>query len=204
MTKGSGPEAGTVVFDLAGAGDPGVVVHRASLLRELLAPLPKEILQASKRLTTIRYVGDEVELSFQDGSVELFDAVIGADGIFGQVRKHVVGDDKEYEASPAGFWDCRILVPFEKARDRIGSAFFEVDRQYGWIGDNAFIMHDVLENRTMVQVVVSAVEKDHPADRKRALTRELLTETLSNWLEGPVGRNVIDAGFPISTFSGWS
>lgn len=33
-----------------------------------------------------------------------------------------------------------------------------------------FIMHDVLENRTKVQYVVSAVENDPPKDRKRPLT----------------------------------
>lgn len=181
-----------MVFDIAGAGDPGVVIHRASLLRELLAPLPKEILHANKKLTDISHEGDDIRLTFNDGEVGLFDAVIGADGIFGKVREHVVGDQVEYKASPGGFWDCRILVPFEKARETIGHEFFELDRQYGWMGNDAFIMHDVLENRKMVQVVICGVEKDHPKDRKRPLTRELLNQTLSGWLDGPIAKGVID------------
>jgi hypothetical protein len=36
---------------------------------------------------------------------------------------------------------------------------FELDRQYGWIWDEAFIIHDILENRTMVQCIVSVVER---------------------------------------------
>ncbi|KAI8956907.1 salicylate hydroxylase [Daldinia sp. FL1419] len=192
IVLGSGPYSGSLVFDLAGAGEPGIVVHRASLLREILAPLPEEILHTSQELSEIRSQREEVEIVFRDGSVKRFDAIIGADGIFSRVRNYVVGDSTEYQASPAGFWDCRFLVPFEKARSVIGDQFFELDRQYGWIGDNAFIMHDVLENRTMVQVVVSAIEKEPPEDRKRPLTRELLNETLSNWLDGPIAKGVIE------------
>ncbi|KAI0845878.1 salicylate hydroxylase [Daldinia vernicosa] len=192
IVLGSGPDAGTLVFDLAGAGDPGVVVHRASLMREIIAPLPEEIIHTSHELSEIRTEGDELEIIFQNGSVKRFDAIIGADGIFSKVRNYVVGNFSEHQASPAGFWDCRLLIPFEKARSVIGDQFFELDRQYGWIGDNAFIMHDVLDNRTMVQVVVSAIEKDPPNDRKRPLTKELLIETSSNWLEGPIAKGVID------------
>lgn len=52
-------------------------------------------------------------------------------------------------------------------------------------GNGAFIMHehDVLENRTKVQCVISAVEKDHPKDLKRPLTREFLEDTLRDWLD---------------------
>lgn len=181
-----------------GGGDPkdaGRVVHRASLLRELLAPLPTSRLHANKALSEITTTADAergVKVTFRDGQEELFDAVIGADGIFGAVRRHVLQETADAEgASPAGFWDCRNLVPFEKARETLGAEFFEQDRQYGWAGNGAFIMHDVLENRTKVQCVVSAVEKEHPKDRKRALTRELLEETLRDWLDGPVGKGMI-------------
>ncbi|KAI1460567.1 salicylate hydroxylase [Annulohypoxylon moriforme] len=206
VVLGSGPHSGSLVFDLAGAGDPGVVVHRASLLREILAPLPEEILHTSKELSEIRPQGEELEIAFQDGSVKRVDAIIGADGIFSKVRNYVVGNCEEHQASPAGFWDARLLIPFEKARSVIGDQFFELDRQYGWIGDNAFIMHDVLDNRTMVQVVVSAIEKDPPKNRKRPLTEELLTETFRNWLDGPIAKGVIDLLLEpgdLTTYSQW-
>lgn len=186
-----------------GGGDPkdaGRVVHRASLLRELLAPLPTSRLHANKAMSKIAEVADverSVKVDFRDGQEETFDAVIGADGIFGAVRRHVLQGTADTEgASPAGFWDCRNLVPFEKAREILGAEFFEVDRQYGWAGNGAFIMHDVLENRTKVQCVISAVEKDHPKDRKRALTREFLEETLHDWLDGPVGKGMIEVRYP--------
>ncbi|KAI1480915.1 salicylate hydroxylase [Daldinia eschscholtzii] len=192
---GSGPEAGTVVYDIAADGS-AVNVHRASLLRELLAPLPKEGLHPNKKLTTINPKESEVEITFQDGTVYQFDAVIGADGIFSTVREHVlhgVATDEQLHPSPAGFWDCRNVVPFEKAKETLGEKYFEVDRQHSWVGEGAFIMHDVLENRTMVQCVISGIEKDPSAsrDRKRPLTREMLRDSLSSWLGGPIADGMI-------------
>lgn len=108
-----------------------------------MAPLPRDVLHANKKLTSIDRTDAGVEISFQDGSPELFDGVIGADGVFGSVRKYVLQDANEWSASPSGFWDSRNLVPFEKARDTIGKEYFEVDRQIGWLGDGAYLMHDV-------------------------------------------------------------
>ncbi|KAI1112561.1 salicylate hydroxylase [Nemania sp. NC0429] len=194
VALGSGSEAGTVVFDMGNTGDPGVVIHRASLLRELLAPLPAEILHTGKKLTSLTSSDTGVLLKFEDETCDHFDAVIGADGVFGTVRRHVIGDDafEKYAASPAGFWDCRNLVPYEEAKEKLGEQFFEQDRQYGWLGDNAFIMHDILENRTMVQCVISAVETQSPKERKVLLNREILMDTLGKWLEGPVAKGMID------------
>ncbi|RYP35056.1 hypothetical protein DL767_003961 [Monosporascus sp. MG133] len=138
---GSGPYAGQTIFDLSGA-DPGMIVHRASLLRELVAPLPKDSLHTNKKLAAINRIPDmdAVEVVFEDGTVERFDAVIGADGIFGSVRSYVLQDDADqFAASPAGFWDCRNLVPLERAKAVLGEELFELDRQYGWVGDGGFL-----------------------------------------------------------------
>lgn len=182
-------------MDLASDPENGTrVVHRASLLRELLAPIPTNRLHASKTLTTIITLDSgDVKVTFGNGESETFHAVIGADGIFGAVRRHVLQEAADDEGpSPAGFWDCRNVVPFEKARESLGAEYFEEDRQYGWVGNGAFIMHDVLENRTKVQCVISAVEDDPPKDRKRPLTRDFLEKTLHDWLDGPVGKGMID------------
>lgn len=200
MHQGSGAHAGAVILDLGGGPEDGKpkdgtrVVHRASLLRELLAPLPADRLHASKALSDITATAaGDVKVTFRDGQDGTFHAVIGADGIFSSVRRYVLQETADNDGpSPAGFWDCRNVVPFEKARDTLGPQYFEKDRQYGWAGNGAFIMHDVLENRTKVQCVVSAVENDPPKDRKRPLTREFLEETLHDWLDGPIGKGMID------------
>lgn len=52
--------------------------------------------------------------SFQNGHVEFFDVVIGADGIFGSVRQDVV-EHQKCAPRRVGFWDSRNLVAYEKA-----------------------------------------------------------------------------------------
>ncbi|KAF3020595.1 hypothetical protein E8E14_010259 [Neopestalotiopsis sp. 37M] len=195
---GSGRDAGTVIADIKS----GVSVHRASLLRELLAPLPSEILHPNKQLVAINDpktasgTSASLELVFKDGTNYDFDAVIGADGIFSFVRRHVLRDvvsPEDCEPSPAGFWDCRSLVPIERAKAVLGEIFRE-DRRYSWLGDGAMILHDVLEDRTMVHCIVSAIDRDPPQSdsRKRVLDRESLTETLRAWLDGPIANKIID------------
>ncbi|KAK4206261.1 hypothetical protein QBC37DRAFT_476981 [Rhypophila decipiens] len=202
---GCGPQAGTMIADLGGTGDDdqGGIVHRGSLLRELLAPIPSELLHANKKLVEMQEIELEgrpqVQATFGDGTTDTFDAVLGADGVHSMVRSFVLQDldPQKHAASPGGFWDCRVLVPYNQARDAIGPEHFEQDRQYAWCGDGAFIMHDILENRSMVQCVISAVE-DREAEglpngcRKRPLTRELLSKTLHTWLDGPVAKAMIE------------
>lgn len=188
------------MFDLAGL-EPvrGRVLHRASLLRELLAPLPRDVLHANKKLTSVAPEEDgSVTLTFEDGRSQTFDAVIGADGIFSSVRNHVLGPDaKSHAATPAGYWDIRTLVSMDRAKEVLGEDLFQLDRQYGWLGDGAFLMHDILENRSMVQFVITAVEKESPEDRKTSLTRELLENTLRSWPDKPVASGAIQASLRV-------
>ena len=172
------------------------MVHRAALLRELLAPIPPSFLHPGKKLGSI--VKDSshgsLELHFKDGTVDTVDALIGADGIFGSVRTHVLGNDDA--ASAAGWWDCRNVVPFEKAKDKLGARFFEDPRQYGWVGEKAFIMHDILDDGKSVQCVCSGVEETASAERKQDLSRSFLEKSFAPWLGGPVARNMIDVRIP--------
>lgn len=168
-------------------------MHRAALLKALLAPLPTAIQHANKKLSRITETENGVMIVFKDATEELFQAVIGADGIFGSVRKHVLQDSQgKHDATPVGFWDCRYLVPFEKAKEALGEEYFQVHRQYGWCGDGAFILHDVLDNGATVQCVISGVEKNPPKERSRPLTRDFLITTLRNWLDGPIAKNMMD------------
>ncbi|KAJ6781400.1 hypothetical protein PWT90_02237 [Aphanocladium album] len=192
LIMASGPHAGQKVFDLPTSED-NCVVHRAALLSALIAPLPKHILHANKKLQSINLAESKTRVEFCDGTAETFDAVIGADGIFGSVRKHVLQDAAtEHAATPVGFWDCRYLVPYEKAKEKLGVQYFDVHRQYGWCGDGAFIMHDVLDNGDTVQCVISGMEENPTEDRSRPLNREILEHTLKACLDGPIARNMID------------
>ncbi|RWA04942.1 hypothetical protein EKO27_g10161 [Xylaria grammica] len=203
---GSGPHAGKIIFDSAGS-ESEVVVHRASLLRELVAPLPQDILHPNKKLASIHSASHThcTRVTFEDGTTDEFDGVIGADGIFSSVRSYVLQSEAvNYAATPAGFWDCRSLVSMERAKEVLGEDLFEVDRQCGWVGDGGFLMHDVLENRTVVQCVISAVERSPTNDRKRPLTREILTQTLRNWLDGPIAKGMIELALEQDDLYGYS
>ena len=176
-------------------GSNGWVFQRKSLLRELIAPLPKNILHTRKAVTSITVLGDEkTELKFDDGAKDVFDAVIGADGIFSTVRKYILGASAdEHAASPAGYWDSRILVSKDRARQVLGEKYFHDDRQWGWIGKDGFILHDVAENGTVVQCILCTAEPEpSPEGRKRALTRQFLTKRFQDWMQGPVAPGVID------------
>ncbi|KUI57859.1 Salicylate hydroxylase [Cytospora mali] len=201
VVMGTGPQAGTVVSDLHTAPQeaerlPRVSLHRGSLLRELIAGLPKERLHTSKRLVSLKVLPDSrvVEITFGDGESAICDAVIGADGIWGMVRQHVLGDAAEEHApANAGWWDCRNLVPYEKAREVLGDKLFQVDRAYGWAGDGAFIMHVVLENRKLVMCIASVLEHSPPQDaKKRPLTRDMLTDAFGTWMDGPIAKGIIE------------
>lgn len=204
-----GPEAGAVVLDMS-KEKQSLIVHRGSLLRELLAPLPKEALHVNKKVASIKSMetsfsaspngsGNDggVEITFEDGTVDRFDGVIGADGVFSVVRKFVLRDHdwSSVGPSPSGFWDARRLVPYERARAVLGEAYLsgENERQYSWVGHGAFLLHDVLDNGTLVQCIMSGVGQEIPADRRVILTRErLMTHELKGWLEGPIARKMID------------
>lgn len=99
-----------MIADLGG-GEKSLIIHRASLLRELIAPLPKGRLHSTKKLTKVEAITAGIQITFEDGSVDRFDVVIGADGIFSSVRNYVLQHAaKECAASPAGFVGDLMLV----------------------------------------------------------------------------------------------
>lgn len=193
--QGSGPEAGTLISDVGVAA--GLTMNRAPLLQALLSLLPKDMLHAGKRVKSLEQTAAGVTVAFEDGTDARFDAVIGADGIFSSIRNHVVGEEPEkHAASPAGWWDCRRLVPFEKARSALGDESFKVDRQYAWLGDGASMLHGLVENRTMVQCIIAVIDKNFSADRKREVTRQVLEDALpTSWYEGPVAKGMVEVSF---------
>lgn len=183
------------------AENPVKAVSRASLLLELLAPLPSSSLHANKKLLSIAHNADNnsdgaVELHFEDGTTVHADALIGADGIFSMVRRHVLGaEDPAAQPVAAGWWDCRVLVPLETAKEKLGEQWFGEPRQYDWIGTDSFILHDILNSGESVQCVACCVDKETSPDRKRPLTRDMLESSFREWpRKGSVAWNMIEVG----------
>ncbi|KAL4803787.1 hypothetical protein BDV18DRAFT_39465 [Aspergillus unguis] len=99
-------------------------VHRAHYLDELVKLLPEELAQFNKRLEGIeeRKGDGKLALKFADGiEDEVFDVVIGCDGIKSRVRQLLLGEDHP-SAHPvfSHKYAYRGLVPMDKAIEAIG------------------------------------------------------------------------------------
>lgn len=140
------------------------IVHRAAFLRELLADVPQDRMHASKRLETVdresinsNNNNNGLTLRFADGSTHECDVLIGADGIHSTVRKLVLGEN-DPAASPrnSGWWAVMSLKPYADARASIGDVPVDINdaREYSWIGDGTYILHNVLDHGTLVQFVL--------------------------------------------------
>ncbi|MGU4701503.1 FAD-dependent monooxygenase [Burkholderia cepacia] len=72
-------------------GSTYLTVHRGdfhALMTQAIAP---ERIAFGKQLSAVEDTGDEVRMTFSDGSVETADIVIGADGVNSKIRDHLLG-----------------------------------------------------------------------------------------------------------------
>src|SRR5499425_506339 len=87
-------DTGTIMRELPMSettfGAPYLCMHRAELHEALLSVLPSEIINLDKKLVGLNQRGDQVRLTFSDGSQAVADAVIGADGIHSVVREIII------------------------------------------------------------------------------------------------------------------
>jgi len=183
------------LFDLA-AEQRGKVVHRAALLSELLKPLDPTKKHTNKKVIRINEdKSGALRVHFEDKTTFDADAVIGADGIRGFMRSHVLGkDDPAVPAKFAGFWDSRSLVPLQRAKELLGEEYFEVKRQYGWIGDGGFFMHDVLDDGQTVQFVLCGMmDEEWGTDEwSKDLDRATVEKAVESWAETPLKKSIVE------------
>jgi salicylate hydroxylase len=76
-------------------------VHRATFLDEMVKLLPggtgEGFVSFGKRCVDVQEGQEGVRVSFADGTVERFHAVVGCDGVKSRVRKVLLGEGKEFE-----------------------------------------------------------------------------------------------------------
>ncbi|KAL9107051.1 MAG: hypothetical protein Q9227_007997 [Pyrenula ochraceoflavens] len=163
------------------------IVHRAAFLRELLVSVPKERMHADKRLEKVDHNSNgSITLRFADESDHECDILIGADGIHSTVRKIILGKD-DAAASPrnTGSWCIMTLKPYTEARAKIGEQLVNIDdaREYSWIGDTSYILHNVLQQGELVQLVVASHEKEAENSDKwtRTVSADELRKMYAAW-----------------------
>ncbi|KAI0419361.1 salicylate hydroxylase [Xylaria grammica] len=188
---GSGKNQGEFLFEIPNM-KPRVSVPRASLLKELLAHLPEKILHANMQLTSIDEGPDGVSITFEDGTTQLFDAVIGADGINSRVRGYVLAG-QEHGSSPAGFWDCWAMFPSEKVRGSIYEEYLRPGQQYAFTADGALLLYALAAGGMMVMAVISSIEdagQRQQGDRQRKLGDEEKERLRRKW---SVANGIVEA-----------
>jgi salicylate hydroxylase len=162
-----GPDAGEMVDEIDAKKDGKrltSIVHRAEFLKQLLADAPAERMHASKKLRTVdRNPDASLTLRFADGSTHDCDVLMGADGIHSTVRQIILGEsDPAAKPVSAGWYHLPSLQPYEKMRAILGDTYVNMDdaREWGWFGDGTFVMHNVLSEGGLVQIIAAVQAND--------------------------------------------
>jgi salicylate hydroxylase len=157
-----GPHSGQRI-DLGGSPNHGMrTVGRQAFLNEILAAVPRGVVRSSAQLSSIMETstsGDNLILTFEDGTQKEYDVVIGADDIHGKTRAHVIGpDDPALKPRASGFWSLPLQVSAERAQQAMGTEFLDPHnaRQVVWIGDGTLMQHGLLNRGEDVQIVAAA------------------------------------------------
>ncbi|WP_172328323.1 FAD-dependent urate hydroxylase HpxO [Mangrovicoccus sp. HB161399] len=88
-------------------------VSRAELQMMLMRVFGPETLHLGRKVTAVEQQGDTVTATFEDGSTDTADMLIGADGAHSVVRTHVLG--RRAERRYAGYVNWNGLVPVDAA-----------------------------------------------------------------------------------------
>lgn len=83
---------------LTAAAGPLHMVTRRDLLRLLESSCRRAQLRHGVTVRSLAQAPDDVTVTFDDGSVERFDAVVGCDGIHSRTRSLVFGRARGYES----------------------------------------------------------------------------------------------------------
>lgn len=89
-------------------------VHRADFLDALIPLVPLQHVHFNKRVQHVSADENGVEISFQDGTSDHFDYVIGGDGIHSVVRQHVLESHQLAQVQPqfSGTWAYRGIIQY--------------------------------------------------------------------------------------------
>ncbi|KAJ1323508.1 salicylate hydroxylase [Microdochium nivale] len=187
-------QQGKIMFELdtsRGAGlwqHPWVLAHRVGLhsaLKNLAAgpdgPNTPAVLKTGCRIASVDPNSGTV--TFEDGTTETGDLVIGADGVSSVTRTAVAGDVKPFRSGKSAF---RFLVPHDKIRAVPEAEPFT--RKEGimnmWIGNNTRLIMYPCNNNTMMNFVAIHPTEESAAkgeDWSRGGSKDALLETYKDF-----------------------
>ncbi|OBS29557.1 hypothetical protein FPOA_03494 [Fusarium poae] len=171
-------------------GPEVLVCRRSNFLEEMVSLLPDACLRLGKRLEKLEQHADSgnVKLTFSDGTTEVFDAVIGCDGIKSNVRKEIVGADNPAALPHFALESAyRCLIDMDKASSALGPL---AKTPMIWVGPGAHLVsYPVVEKYLNVAAFIRQNEWPHQAQVAEG-SREDVTQAFSTW--GPAVRALVD------------
>jgi salicylate hydroxylase len=135
----------------AAFGSPHYQMHRADVLRTLVAALPSDRMHIGHRLTGFVDHGDRVETQFENGARIKADLLVGADGIHSTVRHILFGPE---QPRFTGCMCYRGLVPAQ----RLVHLDIPVEAQI-WMGPGKHFVHYYVRNKELVNFV-AVIDQD--------------------------------------------
>ena len=90
-----------------------ITVHRGDLHALMVDQLDQDRLHFGKRLEKVDDQGDQVVMTFADGTEATADLVIGADGVNSVIREHLLGEEAPIYS---GWVAHRAIIPAEKLK----------------------------------------------------------------------------------------
>ncbi|AFO51331.1 salicylate 1-monooxygenase [Pseudomonas putida] len=142
-------------------------VHRADFLDALASQLPDGIAQFGKRAQRVEQDGEQVRVTFTDGSEHRCDLLIGADGIKSSIRDHVLQGLNQPLASPRFSGTCayRGLIDSQQLREAyrargVDEHLIDVPQMY--LGLDGHILTFPVKQGRLINVVAFISDRSQP------------------------------------------
>ncbi len=126
---------------------PHLTWHRGDLHEALLDLVPDSTVHRGRKLTEIETVGDEVSMSFADGTTATADAVVAADGVHSTARSKLLHVDPPVYTGRVAY---RAVIP---AIDGL-----ELDPVCKWWGTDRHFVHYYVNRATEMAFTTSVPE----------------------------------------------
>ncbi|MEU3936541.1 FAD-dependent monooxygenase [Streptomyces sp. NPDC029044] len=155
-------------------GEQSYVAHRADLLAAVRAAVPEGALRLGTRLAGLHRVDTGIELTFTDGTREVADVVVGADGVHTTVGQYVTET-----GSPrfSGMCAWRSLVPAHSAPE-----FARHPVQTLWLGPDRHLVHYPISGGAQINIVAFGPAHDWTTESWSAQGRiEDLRAEFAGW-----------------------
>lgn len=102
------------------------------------------------------------------------------------MRKLLLGESEPTAVVPrnSGYWAIMALKPYAEAKASIGKGIDVDDPQtHAWIGKGAFLMHNVLSEGQLVQLVLTAYDEEAVGSERwhRTVSADEIRKLYQDW-----------------------